>query len=268
MCRKNLDPVFHRTDGLRLAGCELVAVSFLNKRLSLERILIVSIYKPPDIGMSVNQWRDLFEGLIRISNSPHIIVVGDFNAQSEAWGSSRENGPGISLHKFLINSQFFFLNDGSGTRVSATTNYNSVPDVSITNCRNIKFEWSIGDDPMGSDHIPVIIHLSNSLASSLRTSPNNSLEYRNRPKICLKNFDKELFKIKVQKEINSLTDSPSEDALEIWEDFILNCSLEAGAIFYDGLGGKKEFVKNKINISSFNNNKNNKKKNNKHKGKR
>jgi len=35
--------------------------------------------------------------------------------------------------------------------------------------------------------------------------------------------------------------------------FILDCLLRAGAIVYDGLGGKKEFVKNKLINSSLNN---------------
>jgi len=81
---------------------------------------------------------------------------------------------GESLNKFFANSSFFFLNNGSGTRVLASTNYNSVPDISITNCRNINFEWDVGEDPMGSDHLPIVIHLFNKLVISSGNLLNNN----------------------------------------------------------------------------------------------
>jgi len=71
-------------------------------------------------------------------------------------GISRE-----SLNKFLANSSFLFLNNGSDTRISASKNYISVPDLSITNCKNFKIKWSIGEDSMRSNHLPIIIDITN-----------------------------------------------------------------------------------------------------------
>jgi len=54
------------------------------------------------------------------------------------------------LCKFLFDSPYFFLNDGSG-RVSVAKNYISAPDLSITNCVNMNIKWNTEIDPKGSD---------------------------------------------------------------------------------------------------------------------
>jgi len=57
-------------------------------------------------------------------------------------------------------------------------------------------------------------------------------------------FDKELFPIIIQEKIKSLPSTRGfKDPLQIWHDFILDCSLMAGAIIYDGLGNKKDILK-------------------------
>jgi len=172
---------------------------------------VVSIYKLPDINYSCKQWRDLFDGLLQISTSPYVIVLGDFNAQNEAWGSSRNNGSGLSFNKFLSTSPFFFLNNGHRTRISATADYNSVPDISITNHTNIKFDWSLGDDPMGSDHMPIMIHLFDNLTISSRISMFSDINSQKRPKLCLRNFDKDLFTTLIQEKINFLPSAQVSD---------------------------------------------------------
>jgi len=154
------------------------------------------------------------------------------------------------LNKFL--SPFFFLNNGHGTKISATTGYNSVLDISITNHRNIKFEWNVGDDPMGSDHLPIVIHLFDKLIISSGVPLSNDIRSRKRPKLCLKNFDKELFSVIIQEKIKSLPPTQgSKDPLQNWCDFILDCSLMAGTIIYDGSGNKKEFSKGKLTTFSL-----------------
>jgi len=78
LCKKDLDPILHKTDRIKISGCDLVVISILNKRLDAERILVASIYKPPDVNFSYKQWRDVLDGLLHIGTSPHIIVLGDF----------------------------------------------------------------------------------------------------------------------------------------------------------------------------------------------
>jgi len=157
------------------------------------------------------------------------------------------------LNKFLSDSPFFFLNNGHGTRIFAT-GYKSVPDISLTNHKNIEFEWIVGDDPMGSDHLPIVIHLSNKLLISSGALLSNDIRPQKRPKLCFRNFDKDIFSILIQEKIKSLSSTQGlKDPLQIWCDFILDCSLMAGAIIYDGSGNKKEFSKGKFNTFSLNN---------------
>jgi len=109
---------------------------------------------------------------------------------------------------------------------SSNPGYNSVPDISITNYKNIKFQWNVGDDPMGSDHLPIVIHLFDKLIISSGLPLSNDVRSQKRPKFCLKNFDKELFSVIIQEKIKSLSlTQGSKDLLQIWCDFILDCSF-------------------------------------------
>lgn len=71
----------------------------------------------------------------------HPVIGGDFNAQHDAWGSTRNNQDGIALMDALQHFLLTFLNEmgtrnGMDTRISANRKYNSVPDISVkTNYR-------------------------------------------------------------------------------------------------------------------------------------
>jgi len=160
ICKNNLDPRVHTIDKNLAPGCDVTVVSVMLDKRSSERLLVVSFYKPPDVRFGRGQWRSFFEELLAVGGSSDILVAGDFNAQMEAWGSSRDNSSGVSLGNYLADSPFFFLNNGSATRVSADQCFISAPDLTITNSLNIDFRWSIGDDPMGSDHLPIVIECS------------------------------------------------------------------------------------------------------------
>jgi len=125
ICRNGLDSVQLNTERLIVAGCELTAMSLSIKRRNSERLIVVSFYKPPDVKLNYRQWRLLFEGISGLGNQSQIVIMGDFNTQSEAWGSTRSNSSGEALNRYLADSCFRFLNDGSGTKISATPNYNS-----------------------------------------------------------------------------------------------------------------------------------------------
>jgi len=55
---------------------------------------------------------------------------------------------------------------------------------------------------MGSDHLPIVIHLFNKLIISSDILSYNIAKSHRRPKLCLKNFDKELFPIIIQSRKN------------------------------------------------------------------
>jgi len=74
----------------------------------------------------------LFEGFINLSNFDIILIAGDLNAQYIGWESTNNNFAGTSLNEYLLSPiTFIILNDGSGTRISASINYISCPDVTL-----------------------------------------------------------------------------------------------------------------------------------------
>lgn len=95
------------------------------------------------------------------------MLLGDFNAHSTLWDKefvnntnqnvniNREN----SIIKFLNNSDYVLLNDGSLTRISPIFNHrSSAIDLSIVN-KNLEFnfEWSVSKERFGSDHLPIFL---------------------------------------------------------------------------------------------------------------
>ena len=59
------------------------------------------------------------EDLIQLINqlpSP-IMLLGDFNAQNELWGSNRTEPRGRKLQKVLFDAELNTLNDGTSTRI-------------------------------------------------------------------------------------------------------------------------------------------------------
>jgi len=186
----------------------------------------------------------LFEEISVLSDSSHFIILGDFN---KAWGLTRSNPSGVALSKFLANSPLRFLNDGSGTRVSASLNYVSVPDITITNCTDQDFRWTVGEDPMGSDHLPVTVIFSNRITLSEACVPPFDYNTPKKPKLSLNNFDKDFFPLIVREGMNTLSlDHCLVDPLQSWYDLILECAIRAGAVLPDGLGNKTEYIGGKI----------------------
>jgi len=182
-----------------------------------------------------------------LSGSCQLIILGDFNAQNELWGSTRSNPSGVALGKFIANSAFRFLNDGSGTRISASFNHRSVPDISFTDCSDFVFGWSVGEDSMGSDHLPVSIVLSNGNVFRRGFVSSAFSDVPKKPELSLVNFDKSLFPLLVEGRINSVSSGIGLlDPLHSWYDLILECAIRAGAVLHDGLGNKTECIKGEI----------------------
>jgi len=113
------------------------------------------------------------------------------------------------------------LNNGNGTRLSVAMNYKSVPNLSLTDSRTLNIEWSIDEDPRGSDHFPIIIKIFGNSAShySNRVAQNNP---RARPKLSLGNFDKKIFPVILQKTLETFPiDLEGDDPLEVWYNLVI-----------------------------------------------
>jgi len=250
LCRDRLDPIRLNAERLIVTGCELTVVSLKINKRKPERIIVASFYKPSDVKLNYRQWHLLFEGISSLANQSQIVILGDFNAQSEAWGSSKSNSSGEALSRYLADSCFRFLNDGSGTRVSAAPNYNSVPDLTFTNSSKLDFDWRVSGDPLGSDHLPVEMTLSERIA--IDNDRRSRIENDNvkRSKLSLKNFDRKIFPLLVQSGVDSLSlDNEGVDPLQSWYNSIMLCLLKVRAVLYDRLGNRTDFRNGKIHTT-------------------
>ena len=113
-------------------------------------LTIVNVYHPP--GKPVD--KDTFPHLFSFQRS---IVIGDFNAQSTLFGASRTDQRGQLLEEAMETHSFVALNTGVGTRLKRDGS-RSILDLAMAS-RPLarKCDWSIADDPMGSDHFPVTV---------------------------------------------------------------------------------------------------------------
>jgi len=169
------------------------------KPLNLDRVLIVSVYRPPKVKFEAQYWKIMFQKILSIDSFGSIIIAGDFNAQYSGWGSIRNNYAGISLRDYLEQSHFIILNDGCRTRVSANANYVSCPDITLVKSGIWNFTWSVKDDPLGSDHLPIDINFFN----SKEPNPGTDLNL-NRTRLFLNHFYKKLFTTLVAKHMLSI----------------------------------------------------------------
>jgi len=126
ICKSCLNPNFHNIGSMDSYKYDLTAIFILDKDLSFERLLypfinlLKSDLEPDNCG-------DLFERITSIGVCYQIFILGDFNAQNEVWGSTKNNDIGEFLCKFLSDSPFYLLKNRNGTRVSVFKNYISAP---------------------------------------------------------------------------------------------------------------------------------------------
>jgi len=86
ICKNNLDPILHNIGSNEILEYEITLIFIIDKELNSERILFVSLYKPPKIRSRIKQWQDLFDKITQTGISSQLFVLGDLNAQNEAWG--------------------------------------------------------------------------------------------------------------------------------------------------------------------------------------
>lgn len=90
-----------------------------------------------------------------------VMIVGDFNARSSAWGNVNENGQGKALDSKLIESDLHILNISTMTRLSQRTGeQDSNIDLALIKTGGEAFtQWSVLADH-GSDHLPCSVLIS------------------------------------------------------------------------------------------------------------
>ena len=126
----------------------------LTFQVKLQRLVtICNLYISNHDNISTAQLTNLTDQL----QTP-FLLCGDFNAKHPSWGNNNVNGRGQVVERFLLDSPFVLLNDGSPTHFHIQTGSSSAIDLSVAS-PDIAFalDWSTDEDLHGSDHFPIII---------------------------------------------------------------------------------------------------------------
>ena len=116
---------------------------------------IINVYCPPQ--NSLGQEIELATEIIPTSNNS--IILGDFNAHSNAWDLIQpEDDRGDHLLDWIGSAELTILNDShSSTRFSRTTGGLSSPDVTLAGSLIApRCEWKILEAIGNSDHLPLL----------------------------------------------------------------------------------------------------------------
>lgn len=118
-------------------------------------ITFLSIYRPPNIGSTTNDWMNIFKQI-----HPPLIIGGDFNAHNYLWGSNRNDPVGLQIIHAIDELELVVLNTGPSTRLDRPGIQKSVVDLSLasTDIAN-KITWNVFPDCLGSDHFPLMMKL-------------------------------------------------------------------------------------------------------------
>ena len=120
-----------------------------------ETVTVVNVYYPEGV-----QRAEYLDWMSNIEVSKYIIC-GDFNSHSPLWSSTRaqSDSGGSHIEAMLENVDMCILNDGTITRIPDISQHNPSA-IDLTFCSSNVFmdmDWSVEDDPLGSDHLPVHI---------------------------------------------------------------------------------------------------------------
>lgn len=183
-------------------GLEYIALKIFK---GTESLSVVSIYYPPNTVIDKTNFSQFFD---EIADEGNFIITGDFNCQSGKWGSDIINDRGTKLEEILENKVgLSILNTGSATRFYK----NSVPDISLSSTSiDHKIIWKTLDDPMGSDHFPIEITISDFHFRLLNE----------RPRIQLSRVDWDMFSHILDSKVEGFAEINSTNYLEQYSTFV------------------------------------------------
>jgi len=105
------------------------------------------------------------------------LVVGDFNQHSVVWEDGY-TGREPKLGAGITGSDFVLLNDGTLTRVpDRSHDRGTAVDLALVTPDLVgDVEWSVGDDPLSSDHLPITINITGTVMRE-RNAPHENVNY-------------------------------------------------------------------------------------------
>ena len=109
---------------------------------------------------------------LKYHSDSHCLVVGDFNQHSVLWEDGY-TGREPKLGAGITGSDFVLLNDGTLTRVpDRSHDRGTAVDLALVTPDLVgDVEWSVGDDPLSSDHLPITINITGTVMRELVPVP-------------------------------------------------------------------------------------------------
>lgn len=117
------------------------------------KLTVCSIYIPPNYSLTEVELVNL------IFQLPHpYILVGDFNAHNNLWGSNSTSGRGRTIENIINCSSSCLLNTGSNTHLNISFGSFSAIDLSLCDPKSAPLlTWHVEDDLYDSNHFPIVI---------------------------------------------------------------------------------------------------------------
>lgn len=144
--------------------CELVGAKIIWQEMSF---CLFSIYVPNTTQIRTNDLNRIMS-----TEGSDILVGGDFNAHAELWGSHITNSRGRSVQGWIEDNGLVVLNDGRPTRIACPPNASGAIDITLTTSNNsLLWNWTLFDEPLGSDHVPIIVTFRNPRMRSENEEP-------------------------------------------------------------------------------------------------
>lgn len=139
-----------------------VCVTFQTKKIK-----ILNLYAPKSIHPQGLSWLESLD-------LGGWIVAGDFNIHHSMWCKNFKGAsPAVEQAESIMNSNLILLNNGELTRVPDVANHSpSAIDLTLVSPDiHSDVAWTIGDDSLGSDHLPITIEYEVGFTETQNTLP-------------------------------------------------------------------------------------------------
>ena len=119
---------------------------------------IVNIYTNGNQTIKETEYQEIIKNI-----GKNHIILGDLNTRDPLWDNSSHisNPKSRELLKFIETNNLIVLNNGNGTRLDEITGNMTALDLTLASseaCQN--FNWYVHDDPLSSDHFPIVTSIN------------------------------------------------------------------------------------------------------------